>query len=289
MAQLYAALGTAQANARRAGQAAESFKQALHLIEQFSAPEHYAAILTAFARAEMRLKAYQSAATAYQEVLQFDHAPAERQALLAELGKALRKLSQHEAATRVYQQALDIPEGDPTRRVALERALAECFLALNDYNAAQQHYERAIAQAPKPMLGVLWVALGDLQRRRPDLQAALAAYTQALAQLNWRRRPSHAIAAERAIGEIHLALPQPDQALPHLERAFKLETWRKRKVPPNLIALSQLLAAAHEQRGDLQRAAAYHHSALVYQDEQHNPEAALATLSELQRLYAQLG
>ncbi|MFN7209731.1 MAG: hypothetical protein ACK4P1_04965, partial [Aggregatilineales bacterium] len=54
------------------------------------------------------------------------------------------------------------------------------------------------------------------------------------------------------------------------------------------IALAQLLATAHERRGDLRRATAYQHSALVYQDEQRDPEAALATLSELQRLYAQL-
>ncbi|MFN7211077.1 MAG: tetratricopeptide repeat protein, partial [Aggregatilineales bacterium] len=145
LAQLYADLGTAQANVGRAAQAAESFRQALRLIDQFSAPERYAAILTAFARAELRLRAYQSAATAYQEVLQFDQPPAERQQLLAELGKALRKLNQHEAAARAYAAALSIPEGDSARRAALERALAECYLALADYDSAQRHYERALA------------------------------------------------------------------------------------------------------------------------------------------------
>jgi len=288
MAQLYADLGTAQAHVGRAGQAAESFRQALRLIDQFSAPERYAAILTAFARAEMRLRSYQSAATAYQEVLQFDQPPAERQQLLVELGRALHKLNQHEAAACAYREALAIPEGSPKRRSALERALAECYLALNDFDAAQQSYERAIAVAPKHLLGVLWVMLGDLQRRRPDLQAALHAYTQALTHLNWRLRPSRTIAAERAIGELYLALDQPEQALLHLERAFKLEKWRKRKIPANLIALAQLLATAHERSGDLLRAVAYQHSALVYQDEQRDPEAALAMLSELQRLYAQL-
>ncbi len=288
LAQLYADLGTAQANVGRAAQAAESFRQALRLIDQFSAPSRYAAILTAFARAELRLRAYQSAATAYQEVLQFDQPPAERQQLLSELGKALRKLNQHEAAARAYEAALSIPEGDSARRAALERALAECYLALADYDSAQRHYERALAQAPSHLIGVLWGMLGDLQRRRPDLQAARDAYRQAIAHLNWRRLPARTIAVERALGEVYLALDQPDQALPHLERAFKLEKWRKRKIPANLIDLAQLIATAHERRGDLRRATAYQHSALVYQDEQRDPEAALATLSELQRLYAQL-
>ncbi|MCS6871027.1 MAG: tetratricopeptide repeat protein, partial [Anaerolineae bacterium] len=289
LAQLYADLGTAQANVGRASQAAESFKQALRLIDQFSAPERYAAILTAFARAEMRLKAYQSAATAYQEVLQFDHPPAERQKLLTELGKALRRLNQLEAAIRAYESALDIPEGNAKQRASLERSLAECYTALNDYDSARLHYERAIAQAPEFLLSALWNALGALHRRYANLQAALDAYMQALARLNWRLQPSRTIAAERAIGEIHLALNQPTQAIPHLARAFKLERQRKRKIPANLIASAQSLAAAYESCGDLTRAAAYQHSALVYQDAQREPEAALATLSELQRLYMQLG
>jgi len=289
MAQLYADLGTAHARLGQARGAAEAFKQALRLIDQFSAPQRYAAILTAFARAEMRLGSYQSAATAYQETLQFEHPPAERRQLLVEFGEALRKLNQFEAAIRAYEQALDLPDGDSVQRAALERDLAICHAARDDYDAAQRHYMRAIACAPSEAHGALWLALGDLHRRHADLEAALSAYVGALEQLDIRREALERAQAERAIGEIQLALKRPQQAIPHLERALELEKAQPRQAAANLIALLQALAAAHEQCGDLARAAAYQHSALIYQDAQREPEACLATLSELMRLYAQLG
>ena len=289
MAQLYADLGAAHARLGQARSAAEAFKQALRLVDQFSAPQRYAAILIAFARAEMRLEAYQSAATAYQEALQFERSPAERRKLLIELGEALRKLNQFEAAVRAYEQALDLPDDDPTQRAALERDLAICHAARNDYDAAQRHYARAIACAPLEARGALWLALADLHRRHSALEAALSAYAEALELLSVRREALERAQAERAIGEILLALKRPQQAIPHLERALELEKAQPRQATNALIALLQALAAAHEQCGDLARAAAYQHSALVYQDAQRAPEACLATLSELMRLYAQLG
>lgn len=288
MAQLYADLGTAHAGLDQARGAAESFRQALRLIDQFSAPQHYATILIAFARAELRLKSYQSAATAYQEALQFELSTAERQSLLAELGEALRELRQFEAAIRAYEQALSLAEGDSAQRAPLERDLATCYAALDDYDAAQRHYERAIACASAEECSALWLMLGDLQRRRPDLEAALSAYTQALDHLDVRCEPLMYAQTERAVGETLLALRRPQQAIPHLERALELEKAQPRQAVANLIALLQALAAAHEQCGDLARAAAQQHSALVYQDAQREPEAYLATLSELMRLYAQL-
>ncbi|PJF35227.1 MAG: hypothetical protein CUN49_11615, partial [Candidatus Thermofonsia Clade 1 bacterium] len=289
MAQLYADLGTAHAAIGQARGAAEAFKQALRLIDQFNEPQRYATILTAFARAEMRLEAYQSAATAYQEVLQFEHPPEARQSLLAEFGTALQKLNQFEAAAQAYEQALALLEPGSKKRAELEQALADCYTALDDYEAAQRHYTEAIAHAVPEQRGALWLALGNLQRRYDHLESALESYGQALEHLDKQRQGVQRAEAERATGEILLALQRPQQAIPHLERAFELEKAQARQAPATLIALLQALAAAYEQCGDLGRAAAHQHSALVYQDAQRAPEAYLATLVELRRLYAQLG
>jgi len=97
------------------------------------------------------------------------------------------------------------------------------------------------------------------------------------------------IIVARSVTDGEVALKRPQQAIPHLERALELEKAQPRQAADVLIALLQALAAAHEQCGDLTRAAAYQHSALIYQDAQRAPEACIATLGELMRLYAQIG
>lgn len=300
MAQLYADLGAAYAALGQTRGAAGAFKQALGLIDQFSAPERYAAILTAFARSEMLLEAYQSAATAYQEVLQFDHAPAERRKLLSEQAAALSKLGQVPEAIHAYEQALALSE-DAAERAALQQALGEGYMLMENYDAARAQYEAALDGAPPEQIGAVWHALGALQRAEANsdaasgdykhslLQAALNAYTHALLHLDSRRDSALRAATERAIGELYLATQRPQQAIAPLERALELEKAQPRQATATLITLMQALAQAYEASGNLTRAVAYHHSVLVYQDTQSALDDHLATLGQLARLYMQLG
>ncbi len=288
MAQLYADLGAAYAALGQTRGAAGAFKQALGLIDQFSAPERYAAILTAFARSEMLLEAYQSAATAYQEVLQFDHSPAERRKLLSEQAAALSKLGQVREAIHAYEQALTLSE-DAAERAALQQALGELYMLLEDFDTARAQYEAALDGAPPEQVGALWHALGELQRAEANSDAAINAYTHALLHLDARRASALRAATERAIGELYLATQRPQQAIPPLERALELEKAQPRQATGTLITLMQALAQAHEACGDLARAVAYHHSVLVYQDAHSVLDDHLATLGQLARLYMQLG
>jgi Tfp pilus assembly protein PilF len=218
----------------------------------------------AAARAYLEVDASEHALALIDEGLKLDPTHPE---LLEVRGNALERQGFRRAAEASYSAALTL---DPSRSSA-RVARAHLRLALGLAQGARSDYELALsagADAPETWLGYAQALAGAGEPRR-----AFDAFAQAFARGS--ADAPHRIAAARLLVDGHVRPRRPsddDQAIAWLIDAQMLA--------PKDVQAPILLAALHEQRGDLESARAALEGALAIEPDAQDALVALARVCE---------
>ncbi|HVO42250.1 MAG TPA: tetratricopeptide repeat protein, partial [Aggregatilineales bacterium] len=267
--------------------AAPLFKRALAYVDMRREPGRYIDTLAALARANAALEAFVPALEAYHDALQFDELPAEqRRTMLIEQAAIFARLNQDDAAIQAYRAALAIEGMAAIDKAVVQRGLGTLYTRRGEHDTARAYFEAAVEAVQDEQAGFTFRAVGDGYRAQGQDRDAIAAYQKALLYLD--AYPVDRAGVNFALGELHLAGGQAYDALTQLESALEIERGLPQQDGGRIIATLQLLAKAHELRGELDKAALRHHAALVYQDVRHVPEDYIVTLRELGRLYGMM-
>ncbi len=255
-------------------------------------PERIAATLIALARSSAAMHMGGEAIEAYQGALSYDHlSDSERRALLIELAAACANMERYPAAIDAYQMALRLADPNSADEATIRRGLGAVYAQIGQHEDARVNFEQALAalENTDAATGGTLVAIAEAHRAQDQMVEALDAYTRALPYLD---RATHSIeraAALRAMGGVHMGMGQSAEAITAWTDALDIERALPQQDGGRIVDTLTRIAAAHEARGELERATIRHHEALVYQDVRHAPDQYTGTLRTLGRLYTEMG
>jgi CHAT domain-containing protein len=177
--------------------------------------------------------------------------------LLSYLGRVYLKADDDQKALEVFERSLDLHQAPAVRSF------------MQDFSIADRKMD-----------------IGDIYRRRGDLQKAMELYKEGLAKFQSRVLDGEARALS-SIGRIHLARGESRMAQDHLDRALKI--WRDNEIRWSEVEALVYLSDASEQMGDGQRARALLEDALSRSRQYGNYEGEAAALIRLARLAEKSG
>lgn len=225
----------------------------------------YSITLSAYAFLLQDLGLYVEAERTYAESLRLLEAqfPAEHPAIanvLNNQGVLAMMMGNLAVAESSLRRSLAMKEklNQPTVTVSTLRNLGR-IVAERDAEEAEKMYSRAIGliekapSQPAYELASALVSLGDAQRKRNDLSAALNTLQRALQVTEkafGRLHPLYATAS-RHLGEVHQALGNLFEAEHHYRRALDAVTRSKGPDHPDMVKPLQVMARLHRERGDL--------------------------------------
>lgn len=269
--------------------AAVTFKQSLHHQSLRADPAKYAQTLIAMARSYIAAEAYTDALPAYYDALQSDTLSKEqRRTVLIEQAGAFDKNRQPQAAIQAYKAALALEGASVTEQAIIQRGLGVAHTTLGDHETARGHFTAVLATETGEQAGLTWQAIADGHRIQKQPDEAINAYLKALETLDRAKDPMRIATVQRALADLYLETNHLAETVRHAEIALEIERSQFQQNGARIIHLLQVLAEAHERRGELDRATHRYHEVLVFQDARTAPEDYIATLLTLGRLYTTL-
>jgi tetratricopeptide (TPR) repeat protein len=253
-------------------------------------PDRAAATRLALARSSAAMGANTQALDAFKLLDAFQFPAATRRAIYSEQAALYAKLGNTEDAIRNFNAALKLfGDGEaPTEKAHLHRALGQIYAGLDRHAEARIQFEQALHAVEDQEAGLTMLAIAEGHRAQGDTRTALDAYGRALPHLDRMRLPVERAMALRTMGELFLSEGRAVEAIASLEGALDIEKTLPRQDGGRIVAILSALAEANVLRGDLDKATARHHQALVYQDARHAPELYSRTLRKLGQLYIDL-
>ncbi|HRE49406.1 MAG TPA: tetratricopeptide repeat protein [Aggregatilineales bacterium] len=269
--------------------AADAYRHALKRIDLRHDPERWRTLAVALGRSSAAAGDHQSAVESYFDALQIEGIPPdERRAILTVQAESFIQLGQSQAAIHAYDTAVGIEGASPLERADIHRGLGAVYTTIGAHDKARSHLKLVLEAVQDDRTGITHKTLGDGYRAQGMGSEALDAYHRALNYLRRETHPVELAAAERALGELYLERSSFANAIAHLEKALDLEKARPQQQGAVIVGILGYLAAAHERRGELAKAAVRHHEALVYLDPRHTADKHIETLCALGRLYLAL-
>lgn len=271
--------------------AAATYRRAL---AYHKSPERMAETQIALARSNAALQAYPQALEAYHDALQYDLSDALRRSIRIEQAGIYAAIGQNAAAISSYKAALNTNGITSAEQAAIWRGLGQVYAAMGAHEDARANFERALStfSGDSPdgddQAGLTLFAIAEGHHAQGQTSVALDAYARALPHLERSVHPVERAAVFRAMGELYLGEGRAAEAISALESALEIERALPQQDGGRIVSTLQSIAAAHELRGELDKATLRHHEALVYQDVRHAPELYAQTLRTLGRLYTQM-
>ncbi len=285
MASVLTDLATAHHTLGQYRRAAATYRRAL-AYEKI--PERAAETLIALARSSAAMQAYPQALEAFHDALQHDLSPAQRRSVLIEQAAAYAAIEQRTSAIETYNAALTIEGIGSAEQATIRRGLGQIYARMGAHDDARANFEQALQAVEDDQTGLTLRAIAEGHRVQGQVSAAQDAYSRALPYLDRSVYPVERAATLRAMGEIYLTDGRAAEAITALENALDIERALPQQDGGRIVSTLQSIAAAHELRGEIEKATRRHHEALVYQDQRHAPDQYARTLYTLGRLYAQI-
>ncbi|WP_119068460.1 tetratricopeptide repeat protein [Aggregatilinea lenta] len=274
-------------------EAARAYRRALNILEKVESPRQMRDTLHLLARVTGAM-GDQSAVQLYEQTFELtQQIGSERElgAVLRELGDVHREAERIGPSVQCYQSALEHQPAEqfPDERVATLRNLGRAYARMQRYDEARAMWAEALELSRdlpdhSPLqIALTYYSIAEAHRVQEHYPEAEKAYREAL-KLHVQGKIETA-ATWRALGQVLHAEERYDDAVDALRNAFEAEKAQPQQANARLVQTLQLLAKAHEARGDLAQAIARHHEVLVYMDRRLQPVAYAETLRALGKLY----